>query len=147
MDLRNSGEGGMPFTARQLEGFVRLAEASARIRLSQEATMEDAERAIRIVDYYLRSVGVDRETGKFDIDVITTGVSHSQHDRMRTMQDIVRTLARASEKGYAKLDEVLKAAEEQGISGAEAKKSLETLKRNNSVYAKGGADTFAPLNP
>lgn len=147
VDLRNSGEGGMPFTARQLEGFVRLAEASARIRLSQEATMEDAERAIRIVDYYLRSVGVDRETGKFDIDVITTGVSHSQHDRMRTMQDIVRTLARASEKGYAKLDEVLKAAEEQGISGAEAKKSLETLKRNNSVYAKGGADTFAPLNP
>ncbi len=146
VDLRNTGDGSMPFTARQLEAFVRLAEASARIRLSQVANMEDAERSIRIVEYYLRSVGVDRETGKFDIDVITTGVSQSQHDRMRTMQDIIRTLAKESDKGYAREEDVLREANRQGIAPPEAQKALETLKRNNSVYAKGGAGTFAPLN-
>jgi len=147
VDLRNSGDGSLPFTARQLEAFVRLAEASARIRLSQEATLEDAERAIRIVEYYLASVGVDRETGKFDIDVITTGVSHSQHDRLRAVQEIVRALARESEKGYAVEEDILEEAAQQKIGRPEALKALETLRRNNSVYAKGGAGTYAPLSP
>jgi replicative DNA helicase Mcm len=146
VDLRNSSDGALPFTARQLEAFVRLAEASARIRLSQEATLDDAERAIRIVETYLRSVGVDRETGKFDIDKIATGISHSQHDRMRLLQDIIRQLAKESDKGYAREEEVVAEAGRQGIPTAEALKGLETLRRNNSVYAKGGSGTYAPLN-
>lgn len=147
VDLRNSGDGGLPFTARQLEAFVRLAEASARIRLSQEATLDDAERAIRIVEYYLQSVGVDRETGQFDIDVITTGVSHSQHDRMRVLQDIIRALAKQSDKGYTREEDIIEEAARQNIPAAECRKGLETLRRNNSVYAKGGSGTYAPLNP
>lgn len=147
VDLRNSGDGSLPFTARQLEAFVRLSEASARIRLSQEATIVDAERAIRIVEYYLQSVGVDRETGKFDIDVIATGVSHSQHDRVRTMQEVVRRLAKESEKGYAREEDIMEEAERQNIPASEARKALETLRRNNSVYAKGGSGTYAPLSP
>jgi replicative DNA helicase Mcm len=90
---------------------------------------------------------VDKTTGKFDIDIIATGVSHSQHDRMRTLQDIIRTLAKESDKGYAREEDVLSEAAKRGIAGAEAQKGLETLKRNNSVYAKGGAGTFAPLGP
>ncbi len=147
VDLRNNSEGGMPFTARQLEAFVRLAEASARMRLSDEATMEDADRAIQIVEYYLRSVGVDRETGQFDIDVITTGVSSSQHDRVRTVQDVIRSLAKASDKGYAQEDDVLEECKARGIDEDAARKALQTLKRNNSVYAKGGSGTYAPLSP
>ncbi|MHB1262767.1 MAG: hypothetical protein ACYC2H_13750, partial [Thermoplasmatota archaeon] len=76
-----------------------------------------------------------------------TGVSHSQHDRVRTIQDIVRTLAKDSERGYAKKEDVLQEASHKGIPPADATKALETLTRNNSVYAKGGADTYAPLNP
>lgn len=147
VDLRNSGDGSIPFTARQLEAFVRLAEASARMRMSQEATIEDAERGIRIVEQYLSSVGVDRETGKFDIDVIATGVSHSQHDRLRAVQEIVRALARESDKGYAQEEDILEEAVRQGIQRPEALKALETLRRNNSVYAKGGSGTYAPLGP
>lgn len=145
VDLRNTGDGSMPFTARQLEAFVRLAEASARVRLSQEATLEDADRAIRIVEHYLRSVGVDRETGKFDIDVITTGVSHSQHDRIRKVQDIVRTLAAESEKGFAQEDDILEDAAKAGIKRDEATKVLKELMRNGSLFARGGAGTYAPL--
>ncbi len=147
VDLRNASDGSLPFTARQLEAFVRLAEASARVRLSQEATLEDAERGIRIVEAYLRSVGVDRETGKFDIDVITTGVSHSQHDRLRTVQEIIRELAKESEKGYAKEEDIVAEAQRRNIPPSETQKALETLRRNNSVYAKGGTGTYAPLNP
>lgn len=148
VNLRSSAaSGAIPLTARQLEAFVRLAEASARIRLSQEATSDDADRAIRIVQTYMQSVGTDSETGQFDIDKIATGVTHSQHDRLRTIQDIIRTLAKESDKGYAREEDVLQEASRRGVPAPEAMKALETLKRNNSVYAKGGAGTFAPLNP
>jgi replicative DNA helicase Mcm len=46
VDFRNSSEDSIPFTPRQLEAFVRLAEASARVRLSDEVTIQDAKRAI-----------------------------------------------------------------------------------------------------
>lgn len=148
VDLRaGAKDGAIPLTARQLEAFVRLAEASARIRLSQEATIEDADRAIRIVNTYMQSVGTDSETGQFDIDKIATGVTHSQHDRLRTVQDIVRTLAKESDKGYAREEDVVREAGQKGIPAAEALKALETLKRNSSVYSKGGSGTYAPLNP
>ena len=148
VDLRsNAGEGAIPLTARQLEAFVRLAEASARIRLSQDATIDDAERAIRIVQTYMQSVGTDSETGKFDIDKIATGVTHSQHDRLRTVQDVIRSLAKESDKGYAREDDIVREAGQRGVPAGEVLKALETLKRNNSVYAKGGAGTYAPLNP
>lgn len=146
VDLRNAaGDGAIPLTARNLEAFVRIAEASARIRLSQEATIDDAERSIRIVEAFLRSVGVDRETGKFDIDAVTTGVTHSQHDRMRVILDIVRSLAKESQKGYATEQDVLAEASRQGIAPEAARKALEMGLRNNSMYAKGGSGTFAAL--
>jgi replicative DNA helicase Mcm len=148
VDLRASAtDGSIPLTARQLEAFIRAAEASARIRLSQEANIDDADRAIRIIEASLRSVGIDRETGKLDIDVIATGVSHSQHDRMRTIQDILRTLAKESDKGYAREEDILAEANRRGIPPPDTLKALETLRRNNSVYAKGGSGTYAPLNP
>jgi replicative DNA helicase Mcm len=146
VDLRAPAEdGGIPMTARQLEAFVRLSEASARVRLSQVASLEDAQRAIHIVEHYLRSVGSDPETGRFDIDIISTGVSHSQHDRVRKVQDIVRALAKSSERGWAREEDVLDEAQRAGIERDDARKALATLQRNNSVYAKGGAGTFAPL--
>lgn len=146
-DLRNSGDGSIPFTARQVEGLQRLMEASARIRLSQEATIEDAERAIGIVEAYMKSVGVDRETGRFDIDVVTTGVSHSQHDRLRKIQDIIGQLTKESPRGYAREQDILSEAQKEGIDAAACQKGLETLKRNNSIYSKGGTGTYAPLKP
>ncbi|MES2154758.1 MAG: minichromosome maintenance protein MCM [bacterium] len=147
VELRGAAaDGAIPLTARNLEAFVRIAEASARIRLSQDATIEDAERSIRIVESFLRSVGVDRETGKFDIDAVTTGVTHSQHDRMRVILDIVRSLAKESPKGYTVEQDVLAEASRQGIPPDAARKALEMAIRNNSMYAKGGTGTFAPLS-
>ena len=49
-DSKESGEFKirLPSTARALEALARLAEASARIRLSETASIQDAERAVRL---------------------------------------------------------------------------------------------------
>ena len=134
VDFRNSSEDSVPFTPRQLEAFVRLAEASARIRLSQEVSIEDAKRAIYIIDQYLRRVGMDRETGKFDIDIIATGISHSQHERMRTIIDIIQKLGNESKEGNALRGDVIQEAEIEGFESTKVEEALDRLKRNGQIY-------------
>jgi len=134
VDFRSSSEESIPFTPRQLEAFVRLAEASARIRLSQKATIEDAKRAINIIDQYLRRVGLDRETGKFDIDIIATGISRSQHDRMRSIIDLVKRLCDESPDGNASRGDIISEAEIEGMESRKVEEALDRLKRNGQIY-------------
>jgi len=134
VDFRNSSEETVTFTPRQLEAFVRLSEASARIRLSEEVTAEDAERAIRIVDQYLRRVGLDRETGRVDIDIIATGISHSQHDRMRILMDIIQRLCNESKDGSAARGDIIQEAEIEGMESGKVEEALDRLKRNGQIY-------------
>ena len=134
VDFRSASEDSVPFTPRQLEAFVRLSEASARVRLSEEATVEDAKRAISIIDQYLRRVGMDRETGKFDIDIIATGISHTQQSRMRSIIDIIQKLCNASEDGNATRSDIVSEAEIQGIESSKVENALDRLNRNGQIY-------------
>ncbi|KYK28479.1 hypothetical protein AYK20_07195 [Thermoplasmatales archaeon SG8-52-1] len=134
VDFRSSSEEAVTFTPRQLEAFVRLSEASARLRLSQEVTVDDAKKAIYIIDQYLRRVGMDRETGKFDIDIIATGISHSQHDRMRTIIDIIQRLSNEAKDGNAVRGDVIRECEIEGIESSKVEDALERLKRNGQIY-------------
>jgi replicative DNA helicase Mcm len=134
VDFRSSSEEAVTFTPRQLEAFVRLSEASARLRLSQEVTVDDAKKAIYIIDQYLRRVGMDRETGKFDIDIIATGISHSQHDRMRTIIDIIQRLSNEAKDGNAVRGDVIRECEIEGIESVKVEDALERLKRNGQIY-------------
>jgi replicative DNA helicase Mcm len=134
VDFRSSSKDSVPFTPRQLEAFVRLAESSARIRLSQEATVDDAKRAINIIDQYLRRVGTDRETGRFDIDIIATGISHSQHERMRLLLDIIQRLCAESADNSASRADIISEAEIQGIESRKVEEALDRLSRDGQVY-------------
>ncbi len=136
---RSIDEDAIPFTARQLEGFVRLAEANARVRLSNEITVEDAKKAISIVKEYLTRVGMDRETGKFDIDIIETGMSHTQQQRMKTILDIIATLCESSESGAA-IEDIIPEAEIKGIDSGKTEDAIKHLEQNKQIFKvpKGG---------
>nr|QNO46170.1 hypothetical protein LJAJCFKK_00021 [Methanosarcinales archaeon ANME-2c ERB4] len=65
LELRQQGENRdspVPVTAMQLEALVRLCETSARMRLSDEVTIEDAKHVIQVVESSLRQVTSDAET-------------------------------------------------------------------------------------
>ena len=134
VDFRNQSEETITFTPRQLEAFVRLAEASAKVRLSQEANLDDAKRAIYVIDQYLRRVGLDRETGRIDIDLITTGISHTQHDRMRLLMDVIQQLCDEAKDGSAARNEIIQEAELQGLESSKVEQALDRLKRNGQIY-------------
>ena len=72
VETRKTGgesEDSVAITARSLEALSRLAEASARIRLSDKATAEDAERAIRLTKTWRHELMGEN----FDMTTIESG--------------------------------------------------------------------------
>ncbi|GAB3680115.1 minichromosome maintenance protein MCM [Salinarchaeum chitinilyticum] len=136
VDLRSKGadeDAPVPVTARKLEALVRLAEASARVRLADEVEQQDAERVIDIVRSSLQDIGVDPETGQFDADVIETGTSKSQRDRIKNLKALIDELADEYEEGVP-VDAVYDRADEIGIGAEKAERELEKLKQKGEVY-------------
>lgn len=82
----------VPTTARQEEAIIRIAEASARIRLSDTVTAGDARRAVSTVDTCLREVAYDPQSGTIDIDKITTSTSKSARDKQKAILDAVKSV-------------------------------------------------------
>ena len=77
-------------TARALEALARLAEASARIRLSEEATLQDARRAIRLTQNWRHDLMGD----SFDETTMASGKKGSTRNRERIILDIVERMCR-----------------------------------------------------
>jgi replicative DNA helicase Mcm len=121
----------VPITARQLEALVRLSEAAARARLSETVTIEDAQRAVRIMENFLRRVSMTQE-GKLDIDLTQTGVSHSQRERMDIVMRLMRQLQEAS-GGPFPVEQFLEAAQKAGIAPERSEGILQSLRNQGEV--------------
>jgi replicative DNA helicase Mcm len=136
VDLRAEGvdeDAPIPVTARKLEALVRLAEASARVRLADSVEIEDAERVIEIVRTQLQDIGVDPETGEFDADIVETGTSKTQRDRIKNVKALITEIEDEYDAG-APIEEVLDRAEETGTERSKAEHELEKLRRQGEVY-------------
>lgn len=132
----NSGRGDdvpVPVTFRKLEAVQRLAEASARVRLSDTVDLADVNRACELVGESMRQVGIDPDTGEFDVDTIETGNSKSQQDRIRRIQTII---AESQDDGSAgaPLDVIRERVAASGISESKLRHTIEKLKKQGDVY-------------
>ncbi|MDH7508714.1 MAG: ATP-binding protein [Methanomassiliicoccales archaeon] len=134
LQIRKQGEGegaSVPITARQLEAFIRLSEASARARLSPLVTAEDAHRAVRIVEYYLRKIA--GEAGRLDIDIITTGTSKSQREQIGVLRKLISDLS-DPRKGVP-VETLVEAADREGIPEDRVRLLLKRLSTAGEIYS------------
>jgi replicative DNA helicase Mcm len=132
---RSTAEGGaspIPITPRQLEALVRLAKANARMRLSKEVTIEDANRAIDLVKRSLHEAGIDPESGKVDIDILMTGKSRTQRKDMERILEIIKDLE--GQYGAAPIEEIKKLASAEGIRERFVDQMIEEEKRRGHLY-------------
>jgi len=133
VSMRAKSRETIPFTPRQLEAFIRLAEASARMRLSPVVNETDADRAIKIVEYYLTKVGMDRETETIDIDIITTGISRSQKDKIKVVTDIIRDICEETGEA-APIDEIISRAMDEGLSRDMVESLMAKMRREGIIF-------------
>jgi len=128
---RKNTEKAVPITPRQGNSLARLAEASARIRLSQKVEPDDVERALVILDECLREVAYDPNTQSFDAGNLATGQTKIQMDLSKAIIAAIREFS--DDNGRAKSDSViLKLAPDYG--GVEAvEKGIETLYKKEEI--------------
>lgn len=153
VDLRTKGvdeDAPVPVTARKLEALVRLAEASARVRLSDTVTEQDADRAVTLLRSCLQDLGIDPDVGTPDMDIVETDGTKRQRDRIKTLQQIIANPADKDQSGRAEpriaLEDVLERAEDLGINREKAKQEIDKLKERGEVY-EPRAEYLAPVVP
>ena len=123
----------IPISARQLEALVRLAEGSARVRLSKKVTKKDSQMAIETLKRCLMQVGFDPETGQIDIDRISTGITTSQRSKIVKIQALINELTKKIGKRIP-IDDLIMEASEQGIEEEQVNEAIEILKRDGTIY-------------
>jgi replicative DNA helicase Mcm len=124
-------------TARSLEALARLAEASARIRLSQVATLDDAQRAIRMTRLWRE----DLMGGNFDETTLVTGKKGTVRNREKAIMEIVASLA-ANNGGVAQLVDVFNEAERYDIDRATAEDVIDKLCQHGRMLRPSGYETL-----
>ncbi|RLI97891.1 MAG: AAA family ATPase, partial [Candidatus Aenigmatarchaeota archaeon] len=133
LKTRKKAEGGyapIPITLRQFEALIRLSEASAKIQLSDYIRKEDTQRAIRLMQFSLRQLGYDPETGSIDIDKSEGATSYSERSKLRVVLDIITDLSQ--KKKEIPLKELQDAAKKEGIENIE--ELIERLKREGMLF-------------
>jgi len=133
LNLRNLADENkpVPVTARQLEALVRLAEASARVRLSDSVDLSDAQRVITIIDNCLKKVAYDPESGSYDIDRLVTSYSKHSRDLIREIKEVVRELA--DQNGRAQLNDVVTELTKNGHNRDDILKRIDEMNRDGQL--------------
>jgi replicative DNA helicase Mcm len=133
LDLRKIGlkQGATPITPRQIEGLIRMAEASAKVRLSALVEVPDAENAIALNEYMLKTLAVDRG-GRRDIDAIFTGMPREKVNKINTILGIIRRLE--TDEGSAKMQRLMEEAEKVSVDAAEVNKYIVELERSGDIF-------------
>ncbi len=122
----------IPITARQLEGIIRLSEACAKLRLSNQVQRQDAQKAIELLKMSLQQVGYDEESQTFDIDKITTGISSSKRSKILAVRETIAQL----ENKLGKLipEEELEKALQGKVSQLELEEALTQLAKSGDIF-------------
>lgn len=138
VEMRNRGEQEegvrtIPITARQLEALTRLSEGSAKLRLSDKVTRKDARRAIELLEFCLGQVAKDQETGQIDIDLIGSGISAKQRNKITVVKEIISELENKIGKTIP-INDLIESAHDQGLQDEDVEEVIEKLKRSGDLF-------------
>ncbi|KAG8532690.1 uncharacterized protein KY384_002567 [Bacidia gigantensis] len=129
-------------TTRQLESMIRLAEAHAKMRLSDEVTANDVHEAVRLIKSALKQAATDARTGLIDMGLLTEGTSASERrrktDLKKAITDLLDEMTRSG--GSARYADVYRRISEQGsaaVEGTEFAEALRSLEQEGQVLTGG----------
>ncbi len=134
LNIRQKGdEGSIPITARQLEAYIRLSEASARMHLRNRVTAEDAKKAVSLVNYYLGMIA--KTGGGYDIDLMGGAVTNRERNHMGMIREII---GRYDKTGGITIEELKNLAANEGVDAATVDSIIEVLSRNVDIVVNAG---------
>ena len=117
-------------TTRQLESMIRLAEAHAKMRLSEEVTQDDVLEAVRLIKSAIKQAATDSRTGLIDMGLLTEGTSASERRRKQDLKNAVLGLLDEMTRsgGNARYSELLRQIQDQSTVAVETEEVAEAIK-------------------
>ena len=124
-------------TTRQLESMIRLAEAHAKMRLSEEVTADDVIEAVRLIKSALKQAATDSRTGLIDMSLLTEGVSSSERRRKEDLKKaLLQILDDMTRSGNGvRIPELAKRLQDESSVAVESNELTDALK---SLELEGG---------
>lgn len=94
VNMRSLGNSRKTITAtpRQLESMIRISEAIAKMRLSNEVEKQDLDEAIRLIKQAMQQSATDPNTGQINMDILTTGQTKTSTERLNGIKDFILNL-------------------------------------------------------
>ena len=126
-----------------MEAVARMAEASARIRLSDVANLEDVERAIRLTRTWRNELMGEN----FDMTTIESGRKASVRNHERMLIDTIRDLeSRSNEKiKYANRIDIYNEMQNHDVDRGKVDDMIEKMVRDGTLMLPKGYDTIQTL--
>lgn len=100
VDMRKIGSGRGQISAypRQLESLIRLAEAHAKLRLSEKVENVDVDEAWRLHREALKQSATDPLSGKIDVGILTTGLSAAARKKRADLIAFIKDILKKKNK-------------------------------------------------
>jgi DNA replication licensing factor MCM4 len=143
VDMRKVGShrGAVTAYPRQLESLIRLAEAHARMRLSEMVERVDVEEAKRLHREALKQAATDPKTGIVDISILTTGLSSWERSRRveitKAVKQILESRGKAPTVKYLQLFAELKDQSDKPVNQAQFDDALRSLEDEDFLVRTG----------
>ena len=132
--IDEKGPDPIAITPRQLESLVRLAEARAKMRLSDEVSFEDASGAINLMNATLEKLAKDTETGKLDIDMVSSGISARSRRKLDQIDAVIDRILEKAEDEPVAIKEIVDAAVAEGLDKAQVVKAIDEMTRRGVLF-------------
>ncbi|KAJ8613175.1 hypothetical protein MRB53_037041 [Persea americana] len=129
-------------TTRQLESMIRLAEAHAKMQLSDEVTRADVIEAVRLIQSALKQAATDSRTGLIDMSLLTEGTSAGERRRKQDLKTaIIELLDGMTRQGgnvrYRELAERLAEQSSVTVEADEVSAALKALQQEGQLQILG----------
>ncbi len=121
--------------ARNLEALVRMSEAYAKMALRDKVLKEDVDEIIKLFKRFLKDTGYDKETGKFDVDMILMGQPRSKTNKLTRVYDRLKELFEENQWKALEKKNVIQVIElDENIEKGFVKNAIEEAIKEGTLY-------------
>ncbi|RAH14412.1 MAG: hypothetical protein CMB56_005860 [Methanobacteriota archaeon] len=136
-DKLERGKDVITITARALEALSRMAEASAKVRLSDVAEYEDVTRALRLFELWRYQLMGD----DYDETAIQSGKSASSRNLQQRVIKIIDEIFEGT-RTHATTAQILEYTRKEGFDDERVVNYLEQQKQAGMLFSPGGYGTW-----
>jgi len=131
-------------TPRQLDGLIRLSEAIAKMRFSQEVQASDVQEAMRLMKNATQTAATDPRTGCIDMDAIVTGRTAAMREETEQIGEAIMAIINQSGRTGTTQMELFKQLQEASslpISQSQMQDASKILEQEGKLRMTGAGDT------